>query len=161
MEVAPVDPSTNKPKTDIRIKDVTIFVDPFEEFMNQRQAEETSASAGTQKSKHPSGGDGVRREENGFNEEDDQITWTGKRVRGVFDNGGKTAADTGGVGKYLKAALADQQAAASAAHGHGSRGEEDEIVEFVDEVPEPEPEHVRKKLKAGRGQGGFGNFDSW
>ncbi|KAL1961679.1 hypothetical protein VTN77DRAFT_1317 [Rasamsonia byssochlamydoides] len=154
MELDPVDPVTNRPKTDIRIKDVTVFVDPFEEFMKQRQEAEEAAAAAAKKS----GGDGARREEGGG--DDDQITWTGKRVRGLFDNGGKnTSSDLGGVGKYLKAALAEQEAAAAAAQAHGSRGEEDEIVEFVDDE-EPEPEHVRKKLKQA-GRGGFGNFDTW
>lgn len=148
MELDPVDPATNRPKTDIRIKDVTVFVDPFEEFMKQRkEAEEAEAQ---QKAKKPDDGkDGV---------DDDQITWTGKRVRGLFDENNKKASDTGGVGKYLKAALADQQAAA------GRGGEEDEIVGFVDDDhPEAEAEHVRKKLKAaaGRRPGEFGNFDNW
>ncbi|KAL1987351.1 hypothetical protein VTN96DRAFT_4067 [Rasamsonia emersonii] len=147
MELDPVDPATNRPKTDIRIKDVTVFVDPFEEFMKQRQeAEEAEAQQKAKKAGDSKDG-GV---------DDDHITWTGKRVRGLFDDSNKKASDTGGVGKYLKAALADQQAAA-AARG----GEEDEIVEYVDD--EPEPEHVRKKLKAaaGRRPGEFGNFDSW
>jgi peptidyl-prolyl cis-trans isomerase-like protein 2 len=158
MELAPVDPETNRPKTDIRITDVTVLIDPFEEFMKQRQEEEEGAVTGEKSKKK-------KQEDGGFTEEDDQMTWTGKRVRGVFDDGNaKNRSDTGGgVGKYLKAALADQQAAA---HAHGSRGDtgqgqEDEIIEFVDDEPEPEPEHVRKKLKAAGRSGGFGNFDSW
>lgn len=141
MEVAPVDPTTNRPKTDIRIKDVTIFVDPFEEFMNQRQADGEAAATGTEN---------VKKEEGGRNEDDDKLTWTGKRVRLLDESKSSNTGDKGGVGKYLKAALTDQP--------RDGQGDEDEIVEFVDD-PEPEPpQHVRKKLKSG---GGFGNFEGW
>ncbi|KAK2748873.1 Peptidyl-prolyl cis-trans isomerase cyp8 [Onygenales sp. PD_40] len=132
LEVAPVD-STNKPTTPIRILNVTIFVDPFEEFLKQKREDE-QAQAATPGASAP--GDG---------QNDDQMTWTGKRVRGAA-NSSMTAGGAGGVGKYLKAATA----AAAAA-------DEDEIVGFVEE--EPEPEHARKKFK-GNG-GGFGNFDGW
>jgi hypothetical protein len=49
-----------------------------------------------------------------------------------------------GVGKYLKAALTER-----------AGQDEDEIVEFVDDEPAPEP--ARKKFKGG----GFGDFSSW
>ncbi|KAI9043417.1 PPIL2 family peptidylprolyl isomerase [Aspergillus affinis] len=134
LETHPVNQTTNKPTPDIRIKDVTVFVDPFEEFLKQKQAEEAAGKAGP---------DPAEEEENARRAEDDHITWTGKRVRGAgsTDTGDGSG---GGVGKYLKAALNNQ-----------AGQEEDEIVEFVDE---PEPEPVRKKLK---GRGGFGDFSSW
>lgn len=124
--------TTNKPTPDIRIKDVTIFVDPFEDFLAKKRSEE-------QQAKDPRAG--VDEDEESRRAEDDRMTWTGKRVR----NPGSTApsdSSGGGVGKYLKAALADRQGQ-----------EEDEIVEFVDE-----PEPARKKAK---GTGGFGDFSSW
>ncbi|PGH03416.1 peptidyl-prolyl cis-trans isomerase-like 2 [Helicocarpus griseus UAMH5409] len=135
LETAPVD-SNNKPTTPIRITGVTIFVDPFEEFLNQKRAdEEAQAGTGTGASKGSDPGDDARN--------DDQMTWTGKRVRtGGGANPTSSGGDTG-VGKYLKAAAAAQ-------------AEEDEIVGIVDE--EPEPEHARKKFKGG---GGFGNFEGW
>ncbi|PLB44290.1 peptidyl-prolyl cis-trans isomerase cyp8 [Aspergillus steynii IBT 23096] len=134
LETHPVNQSTNRPTPDVRIKDVTVFVDPFEEFLKQKQAEEAAGKAGP---------DPAEQEENARREEDDHITWTGKRVRGAgsTDTGDSSG---GGVGKYLKAALSNQ-----------AGQEEDEIVEFVDE---PEPEPMRKKLK---GRGGFGDFSSW
>ncbi|EQL37792.1 peptidyl-prolyl cis-trans isomerase-like 2 [Blastomyces dermatitidis ATCC 26199] len=145
LETAPVD-STNKPTTPIRILNVTIFVDPFEEFLSQKRADEeaqTGAAGGASK------GSGSRDEQS-----DDQLTWTGKRVRtGGAANGAAASGGSSGVGKYLKAATT-----AAAAEAQTKAGE-DEIVEFVDE--EPEPEHVRKKFKAASGGGGFGNFDSW
>ncbi|KAH8425235.1 PPIL2 family peptidylprolyl isomerase [Aspergillus melleus] len=134
LETHPVNQSTNRPTPDIKIKDVTVFVDPFEEFLKQKQAEEAAGKAGP---------DPAEEEENARRAEDDHITWTGKRVRGA---GSTTTEDSsgGGVGKYLKAALNNQ-----------AGQEEDEIVEFVDDS---EPEPLRKKLK---GRGGFGDFSSW
>lgn len=108
-------------------------MDPFEEFLKQKQAEEAAGKAGP---------DPAEEEENARREEDDHITWTGKRVRGA-GSAGKEEGSGGGVGKYLKAALSNPD------------GPEDEVVEYVDE---PEPEFVRKKLK---GRGGFGDFSSW
>jgi peptidyl-prolyl cis-trans isomerase-like protein 2 len=132
METHPVNPTTNRPTPDIRIKDVTIFVDPFEEFLKQKQTDEAKGTTSTDDTK-------TSREI-----DDDRVTWTGKRVRGPgATEAGESSA--GGVGKYLKAALANQ-----------ANLEEDEIVEFVGEEPEPEP--ARKKFKGG---GGFGDFSSW
>ncbi|KAJ5140259.1 hypothetical protein N7448_003667 [Penicillium atrosanguineum] len=129
LEANPVESTTNRPMPEIRIKEVTVFVDPFEDFLKKKRAEDTQDPTST-----VDGSEASRRED------DDRVTWTGKRVRGpgANEDGGST-----GVGKYLKAALADR--------------EEDEIVEFVDE-PEPEPEPARKKAK---GMGGFGDFSSW
>ncbi|KAJ5690060.1 hypothetical protein N7462_004452 [Penicillium macrosclerotiorum] len=130
LETLPVEANTNRPTSEIRIKDVTVFVDPFEDFLEQKRSEGTQGANASH-----ADSDETRRED------DDRVTWTGKRVRGA----GGVSNDTGsvGVGKYLKAALADR------------RDEEDEIVEFVDE---PEPEPARKKAK---GTGGFGDFSSW
>ncbi|KAE8356703.1 hypothetical protein BDV28DRAFT_154399 [Aspergillus coremiiformis] len=136
METHPVNTSTNRPTPDIRIKDVTIFVDPFEEFLNRKRGEETSGRNKT--------ADSIEEDRKAQQEEDDQVTWSGKRVRrsGSTGAGGDAVSS---VGKYLKAALANQ-----------ATQEEDEIVEFVDEEPEPEP--MRKKFKR---TGGFGDFSSW
>lgn len=132
----PVNATTNKPTPDIRIKDVTIFVDPFEDFLKKKRTEEQAATDQTAEAR--------KEEDPSRRPEDDRMTWTGKRIR---DAGSAAAGNDSapGVGKYLKAALADQPGA-----------EEDEIVEFVDDEPEPEP--VRKKAK---GTGGFGDFSSW
>lgn len=124
---------------DIRITDVTIFVDPFEEFLKEKQTQDARAKGQVEKP-------AAEEEDDSRREEDSRMTWTGKRVRGA--GAGTTTDDgsTGGVGKYLKATLAEQ----------ATQGDEDEIVEVVDEDPEPEP--VRKKVKA---TGGFGDFSSW
>lgn len=133
LETHPVEASTNRPTPEVRIKDVTVFVDPFEDFLNQKRSE---GQQGT------TSGDAEENDETSRRVDDDRVTWTGKRVRGP--GAGASESGSTGVGKYLKAALADRG------------GEEDEIVEFVDEEPEPEP--ARKKAK---GTGGFGDFSSW
>lgn len=137
LEVHPVEASTNRPTPEIRIKEVTVFVDPFEDFLNQKRAEETPGSAGNNLEEDP---EASRRAD------DDRVTWTGKRVRGPGADASE--GESTGVGKYLKVALADRG------------GEEDEIVEVVEEEFEPEAaaEPARKKTK---GTGGFGDFSSW
>lgn len=129
LELAPVDSSSNRPNPPIRIIDVKVFVDPFEEFQNQRKANEEAEQL---------------KKDTAFEvHEDDQVTWTGKRIR---KDGADTATGSNrpsGVGKYLQAAVPV----------------EDEVVEYLDDEPELEAEHVRKKLKS-RGNG-FGNFDNW
>lgn len=151
LETHPVDLTTNRPTPDIRIKDVTIFVDPFEEFLAKKRQEEQAAQGHAAGQKGDAGDEPTSRRE-----DDDNITWTGKRIRrpgaggglgggGGIDDGSSAA----GVGRYLKAALVDKGTAAGGQ-------DEDEIVEFVDDEPDPEP--VRKKMK---GTGGFGDFSSW
>lgn len=139
LEMHPVNPTTNRPTPDVRIKDVTIFVDPFEEFLKEKQTQEAIDKGQVPRTTE-------EEEQDSRREDDDRVTWTGKRVRGA---GETTMGDSsgGGVGKYLKATLAER-----ADQGQ----EEDEIIEFVDEEPEPEP--ARKKVK---GTGGFGDFSSW
>ncbi|KAJ5243006.1 Peptidyl-prolyl cis-trans isomerase-like 2 [Penicillium citrinum] len=135
LETHPVESSTNRPTPEVRIKDVTVFVDPFEEFLKQKQSEGQQEATG-------GSGDAAEDEEASRRVDDERVTWTGKRVRGP--GAGASESGSTGVGKYLKAALADRG------------GEEDEIVEYLEEDPEPEP--VRKKVK---GTGGFGDFSSW
>jgi peptidyl-prolyl cis-trans isomerase-like protein 2 len=123
LENTPVDDG-NRPLEDIVMENVVVFVDPFEEFQRQKrekdeqekQKEEIKKQGGT---------------------EDDKTTWTGKRIRN--DGTVVQTEQSGGVGKYLKAAVADTTSG--------------KFVE--DDVHESEP--VKKKIKSG----GFGNFDSW
>ncbi|KAI2004546.1 cyclophilin peptidyl-prolyl cis-trans isomerase Cyp8 [Ophidiomyces ophidiicola] len=134
MESAPIDSSaSNRPTPPICIHDVTVFVDPFEEFLSQKKQEETS-----NKDQLP-----LTSTSNTNNDDDERVTWTGKRVRG---EGAKEPTSDVGVGKYLKQAAANQ-----CSHDN------DEIVEFIDD--EFDIEHTKKKTKIGTG--GFGNFDNW
>jgi peptidyl-prolyl cis-trans isomerase-like 2 len=124
LENAPVSSSDNRPIDDIVMENVVVFVDPFEEFQKQKrekdalelEREETKRQGGT---------------------EDDKTTWTGKRIRG--DGTVVQSEQSGGVGKYLKAATDNST-------GEGA---------VQDDNLEPEP--AKKKVKSG----GFGNFDSW
>ncbi|KAL7929493.1 cyclophilin-like protein [Trichoderma chlorosporum] len=132
MEDVPTDGSS-RPLNKIVIKDVVVFVDPFEEFQAQkkererldRQQEEIRLQGGT---------------------EDDKTTWTGKRLRGDGTFARPDAKQS--VGKYLDASAMDQGSSSSSSRRRGA-DEADDVDTW-----ETQP---RKKMKAG----GFGNFDSW
>ena len=117
----------DKPVEDIIIEEVVVYVDPFEEFQKQRQANEIA------------GREQEKRKQEGA-DDDNRTTWTGKRIRtdGTVETGGS------GVGKYLKARIAEQPVVLNG---------ENENVEFVDD---PFIELPKKKAKSG-----FGNFDGW
>lgn len=120
---------------------MTVFVDPFEEFLKEKQTQDAIAKGQAEKP-------AAEEEDDSRRAEDSRVTWTGKRIRGVGTGATTDDGSTGGVGKYLKATLAER----------ATQGDEDEILEVVDEDPEPEPEPVRKKVKA---TGAFGDFSSW
>jgi peptidyl-prolyl cis-trans isomerase-like 2 len=118
----------DKPIDDIEIKDIVVFVNPFEEFLKQKEEDE-KAEAHKQEVKRLGGS------------EDDRTTWTGKRIRadGTVERGA-----TVGVGKYLKDAMAQ----------HRLDDNEEEITEeWEGEAEEP----VKKKAKSG-GFGNFDNW---
>ena len=135
-----MNPSTNRPEPEIRIKEVTVFVDPFEEFIQKKHREEDVAQGRNSITEE--------KDESSQKTEDDQVTWTGKRVRSAGATTSGRGGDSGSVGKYLKAALAERAE---------QKEDEDEIVEVMDE-PEAELEPSRKKIK---GSGSFGDFSSW
>jgi peptidyl-prolyl cis-trans isomerase-like protein 2 len=121
LENVPVDGS-DRPVDDIVMENVVVFVDPFEEFQKQKHEKDEAERERLEIMKQ--GGT-----------DDDKTTWTGKRIRG---DGQVQNDQSGGVGKYLKAAVEPSK---------------------VHAPPEEETyqEPVKKKIKAG----GFGNFDSW
>lgn len=131
MESAPTEDGTNRPVDDIVIRDVVVLIDPFEEFLKEKNKQDEEARAKEEIARQ--GGT-----------EDDRTTWTGKRIR----SDGSVAADdkANGVGKYLKNALM-----AAAQQGEDSRDKNAEVVETWEEP-------VKKKVKVG---GGFGNFEGW
>jgi len=137
METTPTD-SSDRPKNDITINEVVIFVDPFEEFQKQRVQKEAEGEA--EKEIIKAGGT-----------EEDKTTWTGKRLRDGKGAGAGTGGDGSGmvgVGKYLKTITTTA--------GTGVSGGVDTADEIVEEVVEEYYEPVKKKAK-----GGFGNFDAW
>lgn len=97
MEAVPVDEGS-RPLKEIVIKDVVVFLDPFEEFLKEKEQTE-KAEAAKAELKRQGGTD------------DDKTTWTGKRIRGdgTVDSAGS------GVGKYLKSSRADQSEAPAVA----------------------------------------------
>ncbi|PON21205.1 peptidyl-prolyl cis-trans isomerase-like 2 [Trichoderma gamsii] len=138
MEDVPTDGSS-RPLNKILIKDIVVFVDPFEEFQAQksekerldRRQEEIRRQGGT---------------------EDDKTTWTGKRLRGDGTFDGADAKQS--VGKYLdKEAMGQGQG--QAANSSTMRRERDDGDADNVDTWENQP---RKKMKSG---GGFGNFDNW
>lgn len=87
MEATPVD-EASRPLKEIVIKDVVVFLDPFEEFLKEKDQQE-KAEAQKAEIQRQGGTD------------DDKTTWTGKRIRGD----GTIEQSGGGVGKYLKNTL--------------------------------------------------------
>lgn len=87
IEDSPTD-DKDRPEDEIKMLEVKILVDPFEEFMKKKHEKESAEEQREQ----------LRREGKA---EDEQMTWTGKRIRrdGTIEDTG------GGVGKYLKQAL--------------------------------------------------------
>ena len=131
MEAAPTDGS-DRPLNKIVIRDVVVYVNPFEEF--QRQKSERNRAAEARADVERRGG-----------ADDDRLTWTGKRVRrdGTVEQG---AGPDAAVGKYLTAAATRPKGG-------------DEVVEELLDVDTWEGQQpAKKKVKAA---GGFGNFDSW
>ncbi|KAI1313703.1 hypothetical protein F5Y03DRAFT_337475 [Xylaria venustula] len=100
MEAAETDGS-DRPLKNILMKEIVVYLDPFEEFQKQKAERDKAEEAKAEIAR--TGGT-----------EDDKMTWTGKRVR----QDGTVDQDSGGVnvGKYLKAAQLQQNA-------------EDEIIE--------------------------------
>lgn len=129
MEVAPVGDG-DVPVKDITMKEVVVFVDPFDEYLKKRASEEEK------------GRNEEERRKAGKNEED-LTTWTGKRLRDVGRGSGESA---GEVGKYLKAKAKEVT-------------EEDEVVgEIMEEEEYAYQEPVKKKPKASGGFGNFDSW---
>ena len=90
METTPTD-SSDRPTKDIKINEIVVYVDPFEEFQKQRKEKEQATKVAEEK----------KREET----DDQRTTWTGKRLR----EGKKTQASESMVGKYLKGPSRDKK----------------------------------------------------
>ncbi|CAK7218865.1 cyclophilin peptidyl-prolyl cis-trans isomerase Cyp8 [Sporothrix curviconia] len=135
MEAAPVDKSKgDRPIDDIIIHDVVVYLDPFEEFLAEKRKADKQEEEKAEIQRR--GGT-----------DDDKITWTGKRLRGAGDSASGGNSASAGIGKYLKAALKQQQ--------QGEAAPDEKSSSFP--TPETWEEPARKKAKSG----GFGNFDSW
>ncbi|RUS16589.1 peptidyl-prolyl cis-trans isomerase-like 2 [Endogone sp. FLAS-F59071] len=147
MEQTPTDPDTDRPETAIVIKDVTVFVDPYEQYR------ENLAKRLTRESEE--GRAGRREMEKKRKERDEKMTWFGPAVGKEKAGGGEV--ESVGIGKYLK------EGTKRGRKGEGEKeGEEDEGKEKGEVPADVVPaEYVAKKRKVQAGEGGFGNFDSW
>lgn len=127
--------ASDRPLQTCEINSVVVYVDPFEEFLKDKEANDIKTAAEEQ----------VKR--NGGTE-DDKLTWTGKRVRRdgtVEEKQGEVAE----VGKYLNA---NRDLEVPPAQDNLVEIVDDDWASAQDQVPPP-----AKKRKAG----GFGNFDGW
>lgn len=118
MENVPTDGS-NRPLNKIVIKDVVVFVDPFEEFQIQKAEQERRTKE--KEDIQLRGGT-----------EDDKTTWTGKRIRNDGTIESTTAKES--VGKYLQSTAPQKATMPNEADLDG-----------VDTWEEP----ARKKMKGG------------
>ncbi|KAF8249579.1 hypothetical protein K440DRAFT_201985 [Wilcoxina mikolae CBS 423.85] len=110
------------PLEDIVIREVVVFVDPFDEFLKKRREAEEEEMREKEKKR--------------LGTEEDRVTWTGKRIRedGVVEGGGGGAAT---VGKYLKALPKEDEIV--------------EVLEDDDEFVYQEPAKKKTKSAGGFG----------
>ncbi|KIO20893.1 hypothetical protein M407DRAFT_132671 [Tulasnella calospora MUT 4182] len=131
MEATAVQPGTDKPAKPIKITEIIIYQDPFEEYKKrvankiQKQAETLSGS------KSGSSGDKTK----------DKVNWFGEKI-GESSNSGPKG---GGVGKYLKSG--GPPSATPSVIGKRTTAVSDMGVGIDDK---------KKKRKMG-----FGDFESW
>lgn len=126
IEAVEVAEGDKRPLQDVRMEEVVVFVDPFEEFLKEKAEREREVRAKEE----------VRR---AGGAEDERVTWTGKRVRGGDEAGGGAQAEVPAVGKYM----AGPKGAGAAATDNG---------QVLAEWESGEP--VKKKTKVG-GFGNF------
>ena len=86
LESAEVSDNEKRPIEDIVIKDITIFVDPFEEFQKNKK-ENDNAERRKEEIRQMGGAD------------EDRTTWTGKRI--ANDGRSRDQPSVQGIGKYL------------------------------------------------------------
>jgi peptidyl-prolyl cis-trans isomerase-like 2 len=86
---------SDRPLHKIVIKDIVVFLDPFAEFLKEKDKKEKSAAEQAE----------VQRQ---GGTDDDKLTWTGKRLRDPNASNENSAAD---VGRYLKTLPTDDEPA--------------------------------------------------
>lgn len=133
IEKVNIEPATNRPLKPIKLLDVSVFKNPFDEYQEQL-SKKLSREAATRDQA------GVR-EQQRLAREKDRTTWLGGNLG---DKGGDkmmSTAGLGSVGKYLDSAGGKRKAAEAS-------------LMSLPSASEPQG----KKKKSG---GGFGNFDAW
>ena len=114
-----------RPVQEVKMESVSVFVDPFEEFLKGKEEKEKESQIREEVRKM--GG-----------AEDERVTWTGKRVRG--SGGGDDTGGVAAVGKYMPAA--------------GTKGQGEVLAEWEGQGQE-EPVRKKTKMKTGGGFGNF------
>lgn len=120
LEAVPTD-EKDTPLETCEIEEVSVFVDPFEEFKQQNKDEELLEARRQAEIKEKGG------------LEDDLVTWTGKRVK----RPGQKVEDAAGVGKYLTAKQDEPEDEII-----------EEVVEYEQPAEEPPP---KKRKRGGFG----------
>ena len=135
IESVPPNPATDRPTKQIRITDVSIYKDPYEEFKTKL----AKRLARDQENRDEEGAKAKARAER----EKDRTTWFGTQLgeKGVVN--AKRSLDDQGIGKYLNGAGSQSQASKA---------------KLVDDGLSPE---VPPPKKAKRPGGGFGSFEGW
>jgi len=131
LEALPVKPGTERPAKPVRITEVIIYQDPFEEYKDRRQkklakraeAEETARAGGNVSEK----------------KQGDDINWFGTKVGLEATN--LLGGTGGGVGKYLSAAGTKRPAV-------------QQLSRMADDVGLPDESKKKRKI-------GFGSFEGW
>ena len=135
MEAVPVN-DTDRPERDIRIKEVSVFVDPFEEYQGRLK----------RKLAHEANADEEEAQRRRKEEKEDAMGWFGlntgdPKKRGVPSSSSKPkpiASVGGGVGRYLQATSTTSS-------------------KKIEDLPEQIP----KNKKAKNQMSGYGNFDNF
>lgn len=139
IEKVPTEAGTDRPLRTVRILDVQIFSDPFEEYQ-ERERKRLSRSDESEV---------IKREEKRRKRDEDRTTWLGTSL-GVRDAQAQRAqpnssGDAVGVGRYLQPPqVASRQGSTTVGDGLGTQ------------LP-----GVREKRRGGEGARTFGDFSHW
>jgi len=91
IEAVPTKPGTDKPAKLIKITEIIVYQDPFEEYKKRIAKKQAAATAAA------TGGGRDKSSEKGS----DDVNWFGEKISRAATTGGDANIGTGGVGKYL------------------------------------------------------------
>ncbi|KAI8376525.1 peptidyl-prolyl cis-trans isomerase-like 2 [Radiomyces spectabilis] len=132
MEAVPVD-DADRPERDIRMREVSVFVDPYEEYtkrLKRKLEREANAEADEEK----------RRQQR---EKEDSMGWFGPNIKKKLNQATSTSGGGGGgIGKYLQSSTQSVSSKSGVAES--------------DDIPSAMP--PKKPKLSGRGYGNFDNF---
>ena len=184
LEQTPTD-DKDKPMENLFIRDIVVYVDPFEEFLKGQGQGQGQGQSEKQKQGNRGTMNGTPEEarnydpvtagagagatastkrytdkndgDDDYNDDDDDstTTWTGRKLNIRNNYNDDDINGAAGVGKYLKAAKAN-----TVGNGGMERDGENGTSTYKDDMMMMPPSS--KKIKSSGGSaGGFGNFDNW